>query len=603
VNTTRIDPPEAPTRSAAPPHVRRWARLTGQAAACVAAGGLTSLGFPPADQPLLGVLGAASWLAVASSATTMRWGAVLGGLYGAATFAVVLSWSARFGVVAYAALVAVQALFWLPIGAVAAAGADRSGRWVARVASAWTLAEFLRARVPLGGFEWGQLGYLTHGTILRDAAAVTGVLGLTWLLAALAAAGAAVVVGLAARRRPVWSVPLAAVAVLAAAVAAGQHSWTTPAGGLRVALVQVAPVCAGPSVDCIEEGPGLLARFAQRTAALSQPVDLMVWGEGAVRAPTPAHGGQLVAQAVGGLDAPLLAGVVSPATNGRFFNRNVLYDRRGRVVTSYAKQHPVPFGEYVPLRRWLGGIADVGRLVPADLVRGTQPGLVAVSGTRLGTVSSFEVAFAREVRAAGKTTAAVTALTNQSSYGYSAVSQQLLAMVQLRAAELQRGVLLAAITGRSALIDPDGQRRVVLPLLASSDTIAQLPLRHGLTPYARAGDAPIVLAAALLLAAASLPSIRARPATRSIGWRSTCWRTPICCSLKRSLHRLLLTAILPAIQLVWAQAAHNYQNWAASLSGISLTTRACGSLTSCITAHEDRRHLNSTRDGRCCRSL
>ncbi len=190
------------------------------------------------------------------------------------------------------------------------------------------------------------------------------------------------------------------------------------------------------------------------------------------------------------LAAPPLAGVVSPAGRGRFFNRNILFDRDGAVLGSYAKRHPVPFGEYVPLRRLLAGVGDVGRLVPSDLVRGQVPGLLEANGLRLGTVSSWELSLAREVRAAGRVGQAVVILTNPASYERSAVSDQLLAMAQLRARQLRQAIAVAAITGRSAVVRPDGSVSAVTRLLAPDQLSAVVQLRSGATPYARAGDMP-----------------------------------------------------------------------------------------------------------------
>jgi apolipoprotein N-acyltransferase len=267
--------------------------------------------------------------------------------------------------------------------------------------------------VPLGGFEWGQLGTTAHGLPLLPAAAV-GTLGVTALLVALAAAGVSAACPTGPTRR--WRAPAVVLAVTVAAVAAGSVPWTEPSETVTVAAVQVDPVCPRRYwVDCPGERAKLLTRHLASTTALVEPIDLLLWGEGSLRGEPDAVGRRII-EAAGPLPAPLLAGVTTPLGGGRFANRNLLYDQHGELLGSYDKRQPVPFGEYVPARRWLGGIGDVGRYVPADMARGTAPGELPLPFATLGTVSSWEVTFSRLVRDTGRLGQAVVVLTKQSTY-------------------------------------------------------------------------------------------------------------------------------------------------------------------------------------------
>jgi apolipoprotein N-acyltransferase len=473
----------------------------------VAAGVVTALGFPPFGLGPVSFVGVALLVWLVRSAQRGAVGALLAFVYAVAFFAVLLAWLLRLGVLPYAALVTTQALFWLPVGWVAAhASTLPPAASTAVTAGTWTLAEWVRARAPLGGFEWGQLGFAFGDLPLRAGAAVVGALGLTLLGVA---AAAALVAGLAGqpRRRGVW-LPAATVLALAGAVVAlGQRHWTAPAGELQLAVVQVDPVCAGPAVNCAGEDDKLLDRFVARTRALPTGLDLVVWGEAALGAVDPRAAGAALRARLPALQAPLLAGVTSPAGPGRFFNRNVLFAPTGDVVAAYAKRHPVPFGEYVPARRFLSGLGDVGRLVPADLVRGRRPGRLVVGGLTLGTVSSFELSFARDVRAAARDASGVVTLTSESTYGRAAVSDQLLQIAQVRAAEFQKPVVVAATTGRSTVVSSTGQRGPVTDLYAGDVLLDTLSARTGATPYERAGDVPVVVVA-LVLSASGLAARR-----------------------------------------------------------------------------------------------
>lgn len=480
---------------------RRWLLGAGAATFGVVAAGA----FPPLDLAVLAVIGAALGLWFIGQARTRAGGAAVAAAHAFGYFAALYGWSARFGLPAYLALVVSQTVFFLPVGVVAARRAMRSPwRWIARVTAVWTLAEALRARLPLGGFEWGQLGTAAHGLPLLPAAAVVGTLGLTALLVALAAASVAVASPAEPEGR--WRPPTVVLAVIVGVVAGGSVGWTEPSGTVTVAAVQVDPVCPGRyAVDCPGERQELLARHVAATVEIDVPVDLLLWGEGAL-AGEPDVVGRRVVEAVGPLPAPLLAGVTTSLGDGSFANRNLLYGDEGGLLGSYDKRQPVPFGEYVPARRWLGGIGDVGRLVPSDLARGNDPGELVLPFTTLGTVSSWEVTFSRLVRDTGRLGEAVVTLTTQSTYQRAPVSDQLLRAAQLRAAELQRPVIVAATTGRSVAIDATGRRHAETRLYGADLLVAQVEFTSGDTPFARWGDRLAVAVAGLLLAAAALRS-------------------------------------------------------------------------------------------------
>lgn len=493
-------------------HRHRW--VLGVAAG--AAGVVGAGAFPPVDLAILGVVAAALGLGAMGAARTRRGGAAVAASFALGYLGTLYLWSARFGLPAYLALTVSQALFLVPVGWVAAKrGRWPAWRWVAAVTGSWTLVEAVRARVPLGGFEWGQLGTTAHGLPLLPAASVVGTLGLTALLVALAAS---TVVALRPSRSSAsgtsgggdalarWRAPAVVLALAATLVGIGSASWTTPTQRITVATVQVDPACPGRySVDCPQERAVFLDRHLAATEKVSRrtDVDLVLWGEGSLRGQPEEVGERVVGQG-GRLPAPLLAGVTTPLPGDRFANRNLLYSRDGSLLGSYAKRQPVPFGEYVPARRWLARIGDVGRYVPADMRPGTEPGQLALGSAMIGTVSSWEVTFSRLVRDTGRLGEAVVTLTTQATYEQAPVSDQLLRTAQLRAAELQRPILVAATTGRSATIDATGQRVAEGRLFGADVLVTDVELTAGFTPFARWGDLPVIVLMGLVLAAGSV---------------------------------------------------------------------------------------------------
>jgi apolipoprotein N-acyltransferase len=471
-------------------------------AAAALGGVLTALAYAPTRWLPLLVAGPALGLWAAARTASARRGALCGLVFGVAFGYVEFRWMFEVDVVPALLLPPVEGLWWALPGAVAGAAARLPiGWWVATTASAWTIAEAARARAPLSGFEWGQLAMAAAPTPLRSVVAVVGALGLTALLAAAAAALAAP----ALDGRRAWR-PLGLVVLLAVALSAvGAHDMTAPAGRLDVAVVQVDDPCPGAfAEDCPGYGEDLLRDYIAGTAALERTPELVLWGEDALPgAETLSDVGDRIAALTGGLPAPLLAGVGTPAAPGRFLRWAALFDRDGTSLGGYAKREPVPFGEYVPLRAVLGGISDVGRLVPSDLQPGvdTSPVIVPTDDgpVPLGATVSWEVIFSRLVRDVAVDAEGLVTLTTVSSYGTSAASDQLLDAAQLRAAEHHKPVVVAATTGRSAVIDPAGARVTTSALFGADTTIGTLELRSGLTPFARTGDLPTVLLAVLIL--------------------------------------------------------------------------------------------------------
>lgn len=445
------------------------------------------------------------WSATASP--RMRAGALAGALWGAAFIGTLVTWMLELHVAAYVALVLTQTAFFALIGAgVAWLSPIGTVPWVLGAAGLWTIADALRARLPLGGFEWGGLGVGLAPVGLRSAAAIVGALGLTGLVVAVAAALARLGSGADLRRG--LRTLAAALAALALTALLGALPWTSVAGEVDVAIVQTDDPCPGEfSVDC----PNVRERTQDGLIAegdnLSLTPDLLVWGEGTLRGDDPDDAGRLLLERVGDLEAPLLAGITSPVPPALFRNRNVMFDTDGRPQAYYDKRQPVPFGEYVPWRDALGWIGDVGRLVPSDMVRGvaavpiTLPEVVREDGAEvtLGTVVSWEVTFARLVRDAAREGEAVATLTTQASYGTAPVSDQLLGAAQLRANETGRAQIVAATTGRSAVLHPRGDMAGPTALFAADHLETVVELREGSTPYLWWGDAGALLLAALAL--------------------------------------------------------------------------------------------------------
>jgi apolipoprotein N-acyltransferase len=431
------------------------------AAATLISAALMWAAFPPLDFGFLVFVAPVPFLWALRRAETRREATWVGLLFGLAFFGGMLWWIFVVGAVAWVPLVGLMAAY-----AVAYALLMHAVRlwspllWWAVAAGGWAAWEFARSRWPLGGFPWGALGFPV-GTIpgARGAAQWIGPTG--WGVLVIGFAAALVLLAEEEPDRRPLEVTAAAILVLSAL----GLMLAPEAGGqaIRVAIVQGNSPC--PREHCDNEKQLIYDAHLGLTRTITPgSVDLVVWPEdsfGGSFNPTfnPEVASQMGSEAVR-LGAYLIAGGSRSAGPANWDNFNVVFAPDGSLVGEYMKRHPVPFGEYVPLRDLFKFIPQLDQ-VPRDLRRGEGPVVfplaIGEASFRLGSVISFEGAFPRYMRSEVRAGAQVLVVaTNEGSFGRGPSSDQLIGMVRLNAAALGVDVVHAAVTGRSAFIDADG---------------------------------------------------------------------------------------------------------------------------------------------------
>ncbi len=172
----------------------------------------------------------------------------------------------------------------------------------------------------------------------------------------------------------------------------------------------------------------------------------------------------------------------------QYFNSALLFGPDGQVVDGYAKQHLVPFGEYVPLKKQLFFLAPlVENSGDFSSGKSSRP-LVLGDQLRLGVLICFESIFpdiARTEVTAGANL--LVNLTNDAWYGRTSAPRQSLAMAVFRAAENKRSLVRAANTGISALVEPSGRIIARSEIFTPAVLSAQVPVLALQTVFARGG--------------------------------------------------------------------------------------------------------------------
>ena len=230
--------------------------------------------------------------------------------------------------------------------------------------------------------------------------------------------------------------------------------------------------------------------------------DLLVWPETAM----PFYFGhnvpltKRVKNGVVAIGTPVVSG--SPAFERgskriEYYNRAYLLDRKGSMLGKYDKSHLVPFGEYVPFKKWLPFLGKIVEHV-GDFDRGNIGDTVTWEKHKLGILICYELIFPYISRAQVRNGANVLVnMTNDAWYGRSSAPYQHFSIAVFRAIENRRAMIRSANTGISGFIDPAGRILETTPLFKEATAVRDVPLLSGLTLYTRYGD---IFAGACLLA-------------------------------------------------------------------------------------------------------
>jgi apolipoprotein N-acyltransferase len=486
-------------------------------------GGLAMLlAFPGYGLIGLAPLGPAA-LAVAVHGRRARGGAWLGLVAGLTFFVPLLSWTGVYvGPVPWLALATSQALFVALAGA-ASAVVSRLRFWPLWTAALWVGAEALRGRLPFGGFPWGRLGFSQTDGPLLSLAAYGGVPLVSF---AVALSGALLAAAALALHRA-WrtsSVPdqrapsLRTAALLVVAVLVvplvGTLAWlplpgsSLTAGGdaVTVALVQGNVPRAG--LDFNAQRRAVLDNHVQRTLELAQAVeegeqaqpDLVIWPENSSDIDPFANddAARAIDRAAEAVGVPILVGAVVDGPGETVRNTAIVWDPASGPGDTYDKRHPVPFAEYIPYRSFFRVFSDKVDLVRRDFRAGDEVGVLDVGGASLGDLICFEVVYdglTRDVVEGGAGMLVVQ--TNNATFGFTDESEQQLALSRLRAVEHGRTVAIAATSGISAVVAPDGSVVRDTSLFTPAVVVVDIAQRDATTVATRLGAAPEWLLAAL----------------------------------------------------------------------------------------------------------
>ncbi|MFN3602014.1 MAG: apolipoprotein N-acyltransferase [Dietzia sp.] len=511
-----------------------------------AAGALLAVSFPPVGLWWAALPAFALLVVVLSPlrgpAPRARTGALLGLVAGLVFFLLLVPWVGLYvGAYAAWALALFEALYLAAFGAGAvlilraglAPGRRPGLRAVGAalgVAGWWSVWEWVRSSWPWGGFPWGRLAFGQADGPLLPLASLGGTPLLGFAVAATGAATGLALLLFARRRQPLRAatgllgIPLVTVGLVA--VGSADDASEAPGEMADVAVIQGNVPRLG--LDFNAQRRAVLENHLRVTAELADdveagtvdPPDLVLWPENAsdISPLADERAGAQITALSRRLEAPILVGTVLRVGDGpEATNSYLVWDGRSSdpVVDRHDKKYIQPFGEWLPLRGPLEALFPIARTA-GHFVPGDGTGLVTAAGIDLGVAICFEIGFdaaAREPIARGAQI--LTVPTNNATFGRSPMTYQQLAMSRVRAVEHRVPVIIAATSGVSAVIGPDGRVRQETGIFEPATLVAQVELGAAGTMATRLGGIPQLVSCLIGLVglAWALIRTRQRPAT------------------------------------------------------------------------------------------
>ena len=498
---------------------------------CLLSGLLLALAFPKSDQGWL-AWGALVPLLVALREVRPRAGFALAWSGGLAYNLAMMYWTVHsmylygklplfLAIMLLTLLAAYLAVFWGLYGLSLAWMCDRPWHMLVLSPLAWVATEFLRAWL-FTGFPWELLGYSQYQNLwviqFADLLGVYGVSALiVWVNSVLALAllhwlekpwqGQPVSRSTVVRAGLMLAISITAVAIYGATRIHAVDRAAKKAKYAKVSVIQ------GNIDQAVKWDPSfqVLTTVKYKNMSLTDTVkgsDLIIWPETA----TPfyfLHDKLLTRIVMEGIKASRAFYLIgSPSFSGtpghyNYFNSAYLINPAGEVVGKYDKVHLVPFGEYVPLKRWLPFIHKMVAQV-GDFKAGRRGATLRWQQHRLGMLICYEVIFPGLARAMVQNGANLLVnITNDAWFGRTSAAYQHFSMAVFRAVENRRSLARAANTGISGFIDPCGRRIAMTRLFEQSEATAEVALLDLPSTYTGWGDWPLALLTFLFLLGAA----------------------------------------------------------------------------------------------------
>lgn len=365
----------------------------------------------------------------------------------------------------------------------------------------WVICEFARNYMIFNGFPWGNITNTQYAYLpIIQIVDLTGIHGLAYIMivmnlwvaeriACRSFKGAKQLHGLYALFLLIFVVSYGYARL--SHIDSVQSKWP----GIKVAMLQGNIPQEEKHEDGLEEKQLDVYRKYSKIVA-NNDIDLIVWPETAYPYLVNERAESLPSKDMGLNDAPrdadpfILTGAltVTDGRNRKLRNSMLLVDRGAQIIGEYSKVHLVPFGEYVPYRKFLFFAKRLVDVV-GDFAPGKKVEPLFTDNFQIGGLVCYEDLFpeiSREHVRKGANILAV--ITNDAWYGRTSAAFQHVAIAVFRAVENRRWMIRSANSGVSAVIDASGRVLSQTGIFEEGMIVSNVKLGNIETPYTKTGD-------------------------------------------------------------------------------------------------------------------
>lgn len=472
------------------------------------AGWMFHLSLAPFHYWPVGIL-SATVLALSLKSTTGRQGLWRSFVFGTAMFGAGVSWiyvsihdfastPAPLAVIMTSIFVLfLAAVFALPFYVYCRFMAHTRFGFTLGFATIWIVSEWIRSWL-LTGFPWLYLGYGHIQTPLAGWAPISGVLGIGFfaVLSGNILADVGVKIVTFKKAKPSFYALACVSLIWGTGFLLQKIQWTS---------LQAEPITAAIIQPNIPLPMKWDPQFAPEITQILQEQTNKHWNHDLIILPENAvpyfynQAEALLAQFnQKGLStqSSLITGILYDHDFYTFYNSII---GLGEAQGMYHKQRLVPFGEYVPLEKYLRGIITLFNL-PTSIIQvgpNDSSGLTAQKkdGQSYGIAPliCYEVVYPDLVRKLAKNNQLLITISNDAWFGESIGPLQHVQMAQMRALENQKYLIRGTNTGISGIINTQGEIVVQGQQFIREEITGKALLANGSTPFTRLGAWPLLL--------------------------------------------------------------------------------------------------------------